>query len=284
MSEGVVIGVRKPHIAIMRNPERETEYDTPLSLGKAINLKVKPKVNSATLYADDGPSENSSALGEIEVEIEVDKLVSDKKALILGSKKDANGVLIESSDDKPPYLALGFQVPTTLGMKYSWLYKGKFELMEEDYKTQADKVDYQTPKAKATFLKRASDNRWKASVVEGDPGVTKSILDNWFKAVYEENIDLSELNVTVDTGATDIKFTFNKAIKPNTVNDMSIFLMKSDGSIATTTTSIDTTSKIVTLHPINDLETGSYIVVCTTEVKDITNLSLVQNAITTFTV
>jgi phi13 family phage major tail protein len=293
MSEGVVIGVRNPYVAIMNNPDtNEKDYAVPVKLAKAVSLKLSPKVNSATLYADDGPAETASVIGEIDVEIETDKLTSDKQALILGNKKDSNGVLISTTDDTPPYLALGFQVPTTGGDKYTWLYKGKFEQMDEDLKTQGEKIDYQTPKVKATFLKRAVDNRWKASVVTGDAGVTQSIIDNWFNAVYDGIADLSALTVTPTpldkaTGilaASDIKFTFNKAIKSDSVNAMNVFLMKSDASTAATTVSVSTDNKTITLHPTTALATGNYIAVCTTGIKDITNLSLVQNSITTFTV
>lgn len=293
MSEGVTIGVRNPYIAIMNNPDvDEKDYAIPVKLAKAVSLKLSPKVNSATLYADDGPAETASVIGEIDVELELDKITTDKQALILGNKIDSNGVLISSTDDTPPYLALGFQISTTGMNKYTWLYKGKFEQMDEDVKTQGEKIDYQTPKAKATFLKRAVDNRWKASVVAGNAGVTQATIDNWFKAVYEGTADLSALTVTVvpadkATGvvaASDVTFTFNKAIKSNTVNAMSVFLMKSDGSTVATTVSVDSDNKIITLHPTAVLAAGTYIAVCTTEIKDISNLSLLQNSITTFTV
>lgn len=294
MSEGVTIGVRTPYVAIMNNPDTdEKDYAAPVRLAKAVSLKLSPKVNSATLYADDGPAETASVIGEIDVEFELDKVTTDKQALILGNKIDSNGVLISSTDDTPPYLALGFQISTTAMNKFTWLYKGKFEQMDEDIKTQGEKIDYQTPKVKATFLKRACDNRWKASVVAGNPGVTQSIIDNWFKAVYEGGtVDLSELKVDVVpldkatgvAGAADVKFTFNKPIKTDTVNSMSVFLLKGDGSTVTTTVSVDTTSKIVTLHPTAALAAGTYLAVCTTAIKDISNLSLLQNSITNFTV
>ena len=293
MSEGVPIGVRNPHIAIMNNPDiDEKDYALPIKIAKAISLKVDPKVNSATLYADDGPSETASSLGEIDVELEIDKLTSDKQALILGSKKDSNGVLLGSADDLPPYLALGFQVPTTGGFKFTWLYKGKFEPVSEEYKTQGDKVDFQTPKVKATFIKRACDNRWKASVSNGDDGVPESVFNNWFNAVYDGIVDSSALTVAVTpadkatgvTATTDVKFTFSRAVKTDTVNAMNVFLMKADASTVTTTVSVDATNKIVTLHPATSLASGTYIAVCTTGIKDVSNLSLVQNSITTFTV
>lgn len=293
MGEGVTIGVRNPYVAIMNNPDvDEKDYATPVKLAKAVALKLSPKVNSATLYADDGPAETASVIGEIDVELETDKLTTDKQALILGNKKDSNGVLISSTDDTPPYLALGFQIPTTGGDKFTWLYKGKFEQMDEDLKTQGEKIDYQTPKIKATFLKRACDNRWKSSVVEGDPGVPQSVIDNWFKAVYEGAADLSALAVTVIPAdkatavlaTSNITFTFNRAIKADTVNAMAAFLMKADGSTIATTISVDSTNKVVTLHPTANLASGTYIAVCTTGIKDISNLSLVQNSITTFTV
>lgn len=294
MSEGVPIGVRNPYVAIMNNPDTdEKDYAAPVKLAKAIEIKVTPKVNSATLYADDGASETASVLGEIDVEVNIDKLTSDKRVLILGNKKDSNGVLIENSEDAAPYVAFGFQVPTSTNvLKSVWLYKGKFEPVEEDLKTQSDKVDYQTPKVKATFLKRACDGNWRASVTQGDPGVSGDVFANWFKAVYEATNDLGALTVAVTpadkatgvTATSDIKFVFNKAIKASTVNAMSVFLLKADGSTVSTTVTVSTDGKTITLHPASNLTTGTYIAVCTTGILDINNISLIQNSITTFTV
>jgi SOS-response transcriptional repressor LexA len=212
---------------------------------------------------------------------------------MFGYKKDSNGVMVSNSDDMAPYVAFGFKALTSSNKyKYVWLYKGRFEPVEESYQTMGDKVDFQTPTAKATFLRRNCDNNWKASVVEGDNGVSQSIIDNWFKAVYESNLDMSALTVAVspvDKAATvlstaDIKFTFNKAVKASTVTAMNAFVMKADGSTVNVTASLSSDGKTVILHPTSTLTSGTYIAVCTTGIKDISNLSLLQNSVTTFTV
>lgn len=292
--EGTPTGLRNPYIAIMNNPDSdEKDYGTPMLIGKAISAKISPKINTSNLVADDGISETASTLGEVDVEVQVDKLISDTQASMFGYKKDSNGVLISNSDDMPPYVAFGFKALTSKNVfKYVWLYKGRFEPVEENFQTQGDKVDFQTPTAKATFLRRNCDNNWKASVVEGDPGVPQNVIDNWFKAVYEQNSNLSALTVAVTPvdkatnvlSTADIKFTFNKAIKANTVSAMNAFLMKADGTTVNVTASLSSDGKVITLHPTSTLTTGVYIAVCTTGIKDIFNLSLLTNSVTTFTV
>jgi len=57
------------------------------------------------------------------------------------------GVLIESKDDLPPTIALGFKSKKNNGKyRYVWLLKGKFELVTDEYDTEAEKPKAQSAK------------------------------------------------------------------------------------------------------------------------------------------
>ena len=67
---GVQIGLKDLHYAkLTKDTSTTVTYGTPASIAGAISAKVSPAVNTATLYADDGPDEVTSALGEITVEL-----------------------------------------------------------------------------------------------------------------------------------------------------------------------------------------------------------------------
>jgi phi13 family phage major tail protein len=185
---GVTVGLKNLHYApLTKDDQAGVTYSTPIKIAGAIEAKITPQTNSSTLYADDGAAETSSAMGEVLVEINIKSLPTDVQKALLGHTLNSDGVLIKKSDDVAPYVAIGFQSANSDGsIKYVWLYKGKFELPEENYKTKSENVEYQTPTTKATFVKREFDNAWQASVNSGDTGIKAGVIPGWFTAVYKE--------------------------------------------------------------------------------------------------
>lgn len=176
-----LIGLKDIHVAVISGTGT---YEVPTRLAKAIEAKVNPNVSSVTLYADDGAAETASAIGDIEVELNIDDLSSTSYAMIMGKTANSDGVIIEGSSDNPPYLALGFRSLKSNGAyRYIWLYKGKFQLSEEAYKTKGEEVEFQTPTVKATFL-TDEDGNWRARVDSDDTSVSQTVIENWFDAVY----------------------------------------------------------------------------------------------------
>jgi phi13 family phage major tail protein len=158
---GIQIGLKDLHVALLIKDDGEgVEYNPPLKLSKVMGAKMSVKRNTETLYADDGPVETISVLGEIEVEIELANLSVKEQALLLGHNVE-NGVLIRNAKDHAPYVAMGFRSLKSTGKyKYVWLYKGKFEIPDEEYQTKEDKPKFQTAKMKATFIRREFDDNW----------------------------------------------------------------------------------------------------------------------------
>lgn len=182
---GVQVGLKNLHYALLtKDDETGVTYGTPTKIAGAINAKISPKSNTETLYADDGPAETATALGEIEVEIEVSDLPLAVQAALFGHKLE-NGVLTKNASDTAPYVAIGFQSKKSNGKyRFVWLYKGKFELPEQEYQTAEDKPSFQTPKAKGTFIKRVFDNDYQVIGDEDETGFTAGAT--WFDKVYEK--------------------------------------------------------------------------------------------------
>lgn len=182
------VGLKDLHFAKLTSDEREgVVYGEPKRVAKAISAGIAPTVNTATLNADDGPSETASSLGTIAVTLNTDALSKEVQAELLGHRVNDDGVLIRSSTDQAPYVALGFRSEMSNGKyKYVWLFKGKFTPHEQNYQTKQDTPAFQTPTINATFLRRTFDDQWQAEVDEGDEGVEASVIANWFEAVYSE--------------------------------------------------------------------------------------------------
>jgi len=182
---GVQVGLRDLHYAILTQDDAMgVAYEDPVKIAGAISATITPTVNTETLFADDGPSETASALGEITVELQVKDLPLPVQAALLGHDLE-NGVLIRNADDNAPYVALGFRSLKSNGKyRYVWLYKGKFAPPEQQYQTKEDTPAFQTPTITGTFVKREYDDAWQAVGDEDEPGFTAGAT--WFDAVYEK--------------------------------------------------------------------------------------------------
>jgi len=177
------VGLSSVHYAIMTEDiSTGTTYGTPKPIPGAIAANIEPAVTSTTLYTDDGPDEVANALGEITVTLQVKDLPLETQADLLGYEAPSGGVTIRYADDVAPYVALGFKSLKSDGdYRYVWLYKGKFESPEENFKTKEENIEFQTPTITGKFVKRVSDDQWQNIGDEGDTGFTAG--DTWFDAV-----------------------------------------------------------------------------------------------------
>jgi phi13 family phage major tail protein len=287
--KSAMVGLENLCYAPLVNEDTNT-YGSVVSIAPAITAKIKPKVNTAILYGDNMAVDTATALGEIEVELEITALSQEIVADLLGhSINSTTGVITYDKDDIAPYIALGFKSKKANGKFRSvWLLKGKFEEVEEEYATTEDKPKFQTPKIKATFVIRA-DGLWKYTADE-DAG--SSPVSTFLDTVYSPTADLVAPTVScvpTDTATgvavdANIVLTFNKAIEPSTAIASNIFLMKADGTAVACALSIGTNNTVVTLNPNSNLSASTdYVAVVTTAVKSADYVSLVANAVFNFT-
>jgi phi13 family phage major tail protein len=282
------VGVENLVYALLSDESIPT-YDTVKSMAPLINIKVSPKINSESLYADNRKVEIVSNLGDIDVEIEQQDLPLEVQADILGHSLDeAKGILTYHNDDMAPYLALGFKIKKANGKyRYVWLLKGKFEEYSEEASTTEDKAKFTTPKLKGAFMPRV-DGNWKYTADEDSGTVPGTFLSY----VYGPTIDLVAPTVTTlpldgasgVSATANIVFTFDKAIQPSCVTTANFFIMKADGTSVSAALSIGTNNTVVTLDPGAPLEAGSYIAVATTNIKSIVGVSISSHCIVNFSV
>ena len=183
---GVQVGLKDLHYALLtEDGETGATYEEPVKIAGAITAKISPTVNTSTLYADDGPDEVATALGEITVELNVKDLPLSVQAALLGHTLGDDGVLIKNANDEASYVALGFKSLKSNGKyRYVWLYKGKFQIPEQEYQTKEDTPEFQTATIQGTFVKRQYDGDWQAIGDEDETGFTAGAT--WFNAVYEK--------------------------------------------------------------------------------------------------
>lgn len=182
------VGLKDIYYAIVTSDgEEDTVYETPKRMGKAMTANVQPQFNTGELRAEDGVAETAEARGVTNVVINTDDLTKDVQSDIYGKEVNSEGVLIDSEDDKPPYLALMFRSEKANGAyRHTVLYKGKFTPPESNYETKQETPAFQTPTTNGRFLRRNSDNRIGAQVDEDDEDIGETVISDWFTKPYEE--------------------------------------------------------------------------------------------------
>jgi phi13 family phage major tail protein len=161
-------------------------YATPVHIAGAISAKINPNTDNATLFADNGPQEVATALGAIDLELNVVDLELPVQAALLGHTYSANGILKRKGSDTPPWVAIGFKSLKSNGKyRFTWLTKGKFAAPEQANDTKNDKVNFQTPTIKGSFVKRDWDSEWERHIDEDDTAYDSSVGTSWFTAVNQ---------------------------------------------------------------------------------------------------
>ena len=192
MAKGVMIGLTNLHYAKLLTdvaPEGVTPgsstYETPKRIVGAISANFSPNASNDTLFADDGPYDTASTLGAMSMELNVADVPPEQRAELLGATYDnTTGVLKQSADDTPPYVAVGMSIKKSNGAdRYIWYLKGKFTAPDENNQTKADSINWNTPTMTGNFLKRDCDGLWRVSIDTDDEKVKAEVKNNWFKNV-----------------------------------------------------------------------------------------------------
>ena len=159
-------------------------YDAAVRVLGAITANFSPNAANDTLFADDGPYETASTLGAMTLELNVADIPAPQRAEMLGATYNAtNGVLAHSSEDIPPYLAVGMSVKKSNGYdRYIWYLKGKFTAPDDNNQTKADSINWNTPTISGNFLKRDADNQWKFQIDTDDVHADPTVLSSWFES------------------------------------------------------------------------------------------------------
>ena len=178
------IGLRDVYYAILKTDPVSgvATYDTPVRMVGAISANVNPNTSSSTLFADDGPYDAATTLGEISLELNMADIDVQTQAVLLGHKVE-DGVLKKKGADVPPWVAIGFRTLKSNGKyRYYWLNKGKFSEGEDDLATKGDSVEFKTPKITGKFVKRDSDDEWERIGDEDEDTFTETMKNNWYKS------------------------------------------------------------------------------------------------------
>lgn len=186
----VTIGLRNLVFAELLSDDPaqgKATYGEVKRIAGAITATINPNASNETLFADDGPYDTASTIGQISLELNVADLPLDIQAELLGHTLTAQGVLIRKAGDTPPWVAVGFKSLKSNGKyRYTWLAKGKFALPEQANQTKGDSIQFNTPTISGSFVKRECDDEWERHIDEDHPNFEPEQAQNWFLNPYGE--------------------------------------------------------------------------------------------------
>lgn len=186
------IGLDKLYYAKITEDEVGNEtYEVPKTLAKAVSAELSVELAEATLYADDSAAEIVKEFKSGTLTLGVDDIGIEIASDLTGAQIDRNNALISAGQDAGSPVAIGFRAKKSNGKyKYYWLYRVKFGIPAASLATKGDSISFSTPSIEGTVLCRnkvdaSGKHPWKAEVTEGDTGVTESVINDWYKNVYE---------------------------------------------------------------------------------------------------
>ena len=168
------------------------QYGEVVKAPGVMSININPNGAQTTLFADDGPMEVASTLGNIEVEIQKNQLTTKNKADLLGHEIDSKGALVYGDSDIPPYVAVGFRTLKSNGKyRYLWLYKGRFLEPEDNNETKGDSINFQADTIRGQFTRLSyayavNDKQirpWKYEIDEEDAEADATLVKGWFNNV-----------------------------------------------------------------------------------------------------
>jgi phi13 family phage major tail protein len=179
-----LIGLEKVHVAkITKDDSDGTTYEKPVKLSRAIKAAMEVNLPEAEAYSENGLEAVVRGAKTINVEIEVNMLTLEERALLQGSKI-IKGRLQENRKDVTPEFALGFQTETNDGKQlFVWLYKGSFASTSDELESKSDSVNLTSNTITGKFFARFSDGELRAMAYEGAKEYDKTVNgDVWFTA------------------------------------------------------------------------------------------------------
>lgn len=165
------IGLSKPYAALYTSNSAAgtVSLGTWTMLGHATSVTLEAGgTESNALYADNAVQESVSGFSSGSGTLGMDELRKDARKFIYGLTEQADGRIVQTVNDQPPYLALAFIVKHQTDNAREWecfvLHKVKFGGDALDITTEGEDVEFQTPELDFDFMRDDTETSAYCSV------------------------------------------------------------------------------------------------------------------------
>ena len=280
----MLIGIDSLYYSVMTDNVNEL-YGTPRVLEGINTIEITPNTGNAEYYADNGLYESLPFVSSVDLGLTLAKIHAKDRAILLGSTH-SEGVVIESNNDIPPYVAIGFRALKSNGnYVYVWYFRGKFKIPTETLETKKAETELQDLTIEGTFYSKNSNDSYKKYADEDDPFDNSDAITHWFDSVDGEDVTAPVLlsilptNGSIDIAVdTTIVLTFSEDIKVSTIGNITL----NDGASVAVTNTVD--ERVVTITPDVNLDASTlHTVVIPVSVTDNADNPIASEITKTFT-
>lgn len=186
----VKFGLENVHVAkITEDAQGAITYGTPFAMPGAVGLSVDPSGDISVFWADNTKyyiaNQNNGYEGDLEIAIAVKEFLTQ----ILGQEEDANGALIESSEDVNARFALMGEIKGDAKNRRFVYYDCTATRPKSESKTTEDTKEPQTDTISITMSPRKTDKCIKAVLELSSDN--SAIYNAFFNDVYEKDVEIS---------------------------------------------------------------------------------------------
>lgn len=184
MTKGFKINIKNLHYALLtKDDETGVEYGEITKIPGLMEITMTPSVAEGQLYGDGAIRDKETLLESIAVAMNLNKLPLKVRAEWQGYQYEG-GVVEEGIDNKPPYLALAWEIETTEeGSELVWLYKGKLTPPTDELRQREGGITYNTNNTNIVFIPREYDGKIRKFADGNDETIDTTVIENWFKSV-----------------------------------------------------------------------------------------------------
>ena len=189
MAKQATVGVKDLCYAIATvATDGSVTYAAPKTITSVQKIGLSVSASSDKYYADDAVADIVNNFEGASVTIDTYGIDNATIAELEGHTVDENGVMVESKNDDPPYIALGFKSKKrNSNYRYVWLLLGKKQADSEEYETIKDKEEPKSSQLTFEFVARADDN-WRYKVDGDDPTIDPGLADVFLTQVYDGTV------------------------------------------------------------------------------------------------
>lgn len=263
-------------------------------LAPAAEMKKEAKVDAAPRYYDGKAMFNSITEAATDITLTVSGVPSKLAAELTGKPYDTTrGIMIDTGDaSNTPDCALSARAELgDGGYRYYQFLKGKFSVGAETAHTKEDKITANTVDLTYTGVVTVHEFTMPDGSKKGLKGIQADTTDAafagaeaWFSQVQTSDTLGAPGALTMTSNpannATGVAVGVHPALTfSNAIAEDAVTLIKSDGTLVTTTKSYDATGKVLTISPTAALTSAGVYSIVVAGVKDVYGQALTVTAI-----
>ena len=189
MENKITFGVKNLHIATFKTEGGVITYDAPVKVPGTTQITLNAVGEDQAVYADDSIYYTISGSASYDGEITNFSISDDILTKVFGYKKDKNGAIIETNDDKTKPVAIMWETSGDVKNKRMILYNVQLKKANETFSTKTESTNAEPKTMGFTAAPRPTDYLLKAIIEDNSENADQAkAYKDFFTKVYEPEI------------------------------------------------------------------------------------------------